>query len=417
VTVTTTLVRADTLLDGTGAPAIRGAAVLIADGIIQAVGPRDAVATPADAEIVEQHDASIVPGIVDGHVHLMLGVPNDPFHTLASQDRTLILLWGAENALACLAAGLTTIFDCGGPGDATIVLRDAIRDGLVMGPRVLAAGAPITTTAGHCNWLGNRADSKDEVVKAVRTLVQQEADFVKVMATGGSLTPASNRYTCQYSKKELKALAREAHRLKRRVVAHCNAADGIRRSTAAGIDILAHCNWLGPTPEYLDYDDDVARRMGEQGMFVDLNVVAAISPLAAHDGVIREWPHPSPKPEHRWEIGKHMQQYGVGVYLSSDAIGRDYGLLPRNVATMPARFGDRPADLVSRISSVPAQAMGLHEQIGTLRPGLSADLLLVRGDAERDLHGLARPELVFLRGEIVAERGKVRLAARHHGSA
>jgi imidazolonepropionase-like amidohydrolase len=416
--MTTVLVRADTLLDGTGAPAIRGgAAVLIADGTIQAVGPRDAVAAPTDAAIVELADASILPGIVDGHVHLMLGVPNDPFHTLAQHafqtDRSRMLLWGAANALACLAAGLTTMFDCGGPGDATIVLRDAIRDGLVMGPRMLAAGAPITTTAGHCNWLGNRADNRAEVVKAVRTLVQQEADFVKVMATGGSLTPASNRYTCQYSQEEMTALAAEAHRLRRRVVAHCNAADGIRRSTIAGIDTLAHCNWLGPTADYLDYDDAVAKRMGEQGMFVDLNIGAAVGRLADHDGVLREWPHESSMPETRWEIGKHMQRYGVGVYLSSDAIGRDYGILPRNLIGMPARFGDTPADLISRVSGVPARAMGRQEQFGTIRPGLSADLLLVRGDAEHDLSGLARPELVLLRGEVVAERGKVRLAARH----
>lgn len=417
--MTTILVRADTLLDGTGAPAIRGgAAVLIADGTIQAVGPRDAVAAPSDAEIVElTGETTILPGIVDGHVHLMLGVPNDPFHTLAQTeypaDRSRMLLWGAANALACLASGLTTIFDCGGPGDATMLLRDAIKSGLVVGPRMLVAGAPITTTAGHCNWLGNRADNEDEVVKAVRTLVQQGADFVKVMATGGSLTPASNRYTCQYSQEEMSAIATEAHRLRRRVVAHCNAADGIRRSTVAGIDTLAHCNWLGSTPDYLDYDDDVAKQMGAQGMCVDLNIGAAVSRLADHDGVLREWPHQSPMPETRWEICKHMQRYGVGVYLSSDAIGRDYAILPRNLIGMPARYGDTPSDLISRVSSVPARAMGLQDQIGTLKPGLSGDLLLVRGDAERDLGGLALPELVILRGEVVAERGKVRLAARH----
>jgi imidazolonepropionase-like amidohydrolase len=417
--MTTTLVRADTLLDGTGAPAIRGgASVLIADGTIQAVGPRNAVAAPAGAEIVElSGETTILPGIVDGHVHLMLGVPNDPFHTLAQQeypaDRSRMLLWGAENARACLAAGLTTIFECGGPGDATIVLRDAVRNGLVQGPRMLVAGAPITTTAGHCNWLGNRADNRDEVVKAVRTLVQQDADFVKVMATGGSLTPASNRYTCQYSQEEMTAIATEAHRLRRRVVAHCNAADGIRRSTVAGIDTLAHCNWLGTTPAYLDYDDAVAKQMGKQGMFVDLNIGAAMGRLADHDGVLREWPHESKQPETRWEICKHMQQYGVGVYLSSDAIGRDYAILPRNLIAMPARFGDAPADLMRRVSSAPARAMGLQEQVGALKPGLSGDLLVVRGDAEHDLAGLARPELVFLRGQVVAERGNVRLAARH----
>src|SRR5215211_4572663 len=102
-----TLVRADTLLDGTGAPAIRGgAAVLIENGTIREVGPRDVVTAPANAEIVELDDATILPGIVDGHVHLILGVPDDRFHTLARQGRARLFAWGAANALACLAAGL-----------------------------------------------------------------------------------------------------------------------------------------------------------------------------------------------------------------------------------------------------------------------------------------------------------------------
>jgi imidazolonepropionase-like amidohydrolase len=413
-----TLIRADTLLDGTGGPAIRGgAAVLIEGDTIREVGRSSAVTAPSAAEIVELHDTTILPGIVDGHVHLMLGVPADRFYTLARRGRARWFAWGAANAQACLAAGLTTVYDCGGPLNGTMVLRDAIRDGLVSGPRVLAAGAPITTTAGHCHWLGNRADTRDEVVKATRKLVQQGADFVKVMATGGSLTPASNRYAPQYSQEELSALAAEAHRLNRRVVAHCNAAEGIRRGTAAGIDILAHCNWLGETIEYLDYDDGVAQKMGQQGMFVDFNIEGAIGHLKGRDGVPREWPYGSPVPETRWEIGRQMERHGVRVYLTSDAIGRAYDTLPRNVISMPDRFGEAPADLVRRITSVPALALGIETQVGTLKPGLSADLLVVRGDAERDLSGLARPELVFLRGELVAERGRVSLPARHAPSA
>src|SRR5215207_1563552 len=111
-----TLLRADTLLDGTGAPAIRGGAAVLIDGdTIRAVGPRDIVTAPSDAEIVEHHDATILPGIVDGHVHQMLGVPSDPFHLLAQRDQQRMFAWGAANAQACLAAGLTTIYDCGGP--------------------------------------------------------------------------------------------------------------------------------------------------------------------------------------------------------------------------------------------------------------------------------------------------------------
>lgn len=408
-----TLIRAQTLVDGAGAPAIQGgAAVLLADGVIQAVGPRDAVTAPSDAEIVELPDSSIVPGIVDGHVHLMLGVPSDPFLALAQADDARLFAWGAANAQACLAAGLTTIYDCGGPGTHTLVLRDAIQNGLLAGPRILAAGAPVTTTGGHCNWLGNRADSKAEVIKATRQLVQDGADFIKVMATGGSLTPASNRHTPQYSRKEMKALVSEAHRLKRRIVAHCNATVGIERSVRAGVDIISHCNWLGPVPGDLAYDDDIARRMGEQGMFVDFNIEGAIGQLAGRDGSVPEWPHDGPVPETRWEIGRRMRQLGVRVYLTSDAIGRNYGLLPRNLATMPARFGESPVDLLSRVTSVPAAAQGLEGQIGALKPGLSADVLVVSGNVEHDLHGLARPELVYLRGQLVAERGRVSLPAR-----
>src|SRR5215212_5723025 len=102
-----TLVRADTPLDGAGAPAIRGgAAVLIEDGTIREVGPRDAVSAPPNAEIVHLDDTTILPGIVDGHVHLMLGTPDDPFHALAERDQQRMFAWGAANALACLAAGL-----------------------------------------------------------------------------------------------------------------------------------------------------------------------------------------------------------------------------------------------------------------------------------------------------------------------
>ena len=102
-----TLIRADTLLDGTGGPAIRGGAAVLIDGdTIQADGPRDAVAAPSEAEIVVLDDATILPGIVDGHVHLMLGVPDDPFHLLAQRDQRRMFAWGAANAQACLANGL-----------------------------------------------------------------------------------------------------------------------------------------------------------------------------------------------------------------------------------------------------------------------------------------------------------------------
>ena len=209
----------------------------------------------------------------------------------------------------------------------------------------------------------------------------------------------------------MKALVTEAHRLKRRVVAHCNAAVGIQRSVRAGVDIIAHCNWLGPTPGDLAYDDDVARQMGEQGMFVDFNIEGPSGRwpgMTACPRVAPRWPEARAT---RWEIGRQMQQHGVRVYLTSDAIGRDYGLLPRNVATDAGALRREPVDLLSRVSPCRPCARARGADRGT-RPGLSADVLVVRGNAEHDLHGLARPELVYLRGQLVAERGRVSLPAR-----
>ncbi|HYF95663.1 MAG TPA: amidohydrolase family protein [Symbiobacteriaceae bacterium] len=406
------VVRARTLLDGMGSPPLRNAAVLVAEGRIQEVGRAESLSVPAGARLIDAGDATILPGLIDAHLHLAMGHPDDPYYQEVREDQGRLLMWAAANARACLAAGLTTVCDCGGPGDATIVLREAIRAGLLEGPRMIVAGAPITTTAGHCHWLGNRADSRDEVVKAVRNLVERGADFVKVMATGGSLTPASNRYTPQYSRAEIAALAAEAHRLRKHVVAHCNAAEGIRRCVAGGVDIIAHCNWLGETPEYLDYDDDVARHMGRQGTYVDMNIAGGISPLKGRDGVLREWHHGGPVPGARWEILRHMRQYGIQVYVTSDAIGRNFAELPHTLATMQRRFDCDPVDLIRMVTSVPAMAMGLQETTGALRPGLAADLLVVPGDLTAGLEGLQAPEMVFLEGRLAAVRGRVSPAAR-----
>ena len=160
-----------------------------------------------------------------------------------------------------------------------------------------------------------------------------------------------------------------------------------------------------PNPGDLAYDDEIARQMGKQGMFVDFNIEGAIGQLAGRDGASR-WPHDGPVPARAGRSAGDAQ-HGVRVYLTSDAIGRNYGLLPRNLATMPGRFGESPVDLLSRVHSVPAAAQGIGGADRGTAAGPSVDAPVVRGNAEHDLHGLARPELVYLRGQLVVQRGRV----------
>lgn len=405
------LVLAGRLIDGTGAAPIDDAAVVIEDERVVFVGPeRKARAVcPGPDEEIDARDGMVLPGLIDAHVHIIGGWGqvdrNDPTY------REQLLLRAAGAAGVILAAGITTVGDCGAPDNTALLLRDAIAAGHLLGPRLVVCGPSITTTAGHGDYLGIGAiaDNGDELRRQVRIWIRAGIDFVKVMATGGSADPPSIRRRAQYSVEELSRGVADAHRLRKRVVAHCNATEGIRNAVAAGVDVIAHCNWLGCDEGVVEYDDAVAAQMGRQGTMLDLNG-GGLGKLLPGEGHVQGWHEPI-EPLRRWDIIAHMKRaHGVRAYVTTDAVGAKIAGYT-DVLTRFAREADvAPLDVVRMATQLPATGIGVDTRVGTLEPGKLADLVVLAGDPSTDPAAYGRARLVVKGGRIVAREG--RLVAR-----
>jgi imidazolonepropionase-like amidohydrolase len=405
----TTLIRAGRLIDGTGAPAREGAAVVVKGDCIAFVG-LEAEARQAfpDAEEVDARDGTVIPGLIDGHCHVVWA--NRELDPRAPGYRDRLAIWAAGAAQAALAVGITTIADCGAPEDSSLHLRDAIEAGHVVGSRVVACGPSLTTTAGHGDYLGIAAlaDNADELRTQTRRWIRAGIDFVKIMASGGSADPPSNRRRAQYSVDELAPAVADAHRLRKRVVAHCNATEGIRNAVEAGVDVIAHCNWLGCEEGVVEYDDAVARRMGAQGTMVDLNG-GGLGQLLPGEGTTRGW-HVAELPKRRWDIIDHMRrEHGVRVYLTTDAIGPKIAGLTNVLTRFARETGVGAVEVVQMATQLPAIGVGVADRVGTVEVGKLADLVVLGGDPIADPAAFGRARLVIKAGRVVAVEGRIAL--------
>ncbi|MGI6207035.1 MAG: amidohydrolase family protein [Anaerolineae bacterium] len=401
------ILRGGTLFDGTGAPA-RPATVTIRQGRIEAVlEPGDSV---PEGQVLDCAGKFVLPGLIDSHVHLAFAAGPDHKTTrdiLAGDDDATLLLRQTRHAQQCLLAGITTVRDCGGRGLSTLALRDAIGNGLLAGPRIVACGMPITTTAGHLHFCGYRADSVDEVRKAARSLIESGADFIKVMATGGNMTPGTNPARPQYSQEELSALVEDAHRLGRKVAAHVGAREGIRRCLEAGVDTLEHGNWLNPDGT-LGYDPELAEGMARQGAVLGLAVpgIDRVNLLAeAGREQALEALHA------KYEPFRRMRAAGVPIMVSSDAGVRmtPFDGIALSLQAFSFAMDASPAETLVAATATPARALGLEDEIGTIVAGKRADILVVEGDPLSDLGALRQVHLVLRDGAIAVQQGRLSL--------
>jgi imidazolonepropionase-like amidohydrolase len=410
-------VRGARLIDGTGAAAIGDALIVVDDrGMITYAGPRSGPDAPpleglSPESVLDAGEATLLPGLIDTHVHLTFGaaesacatLPQAPLVPLVAQiradDEATRALRAARAATAALAAGVTTLRDCGAAGRSPHALRRLVETGEFVGPRVLVSGAPVTTRAGHCWWLGGEADSVEEVLALARSQIRDGADFVKVMATGGGMTPGSNRVRAQYPVATLAALVEDAHRLDRRVSAHCHGVEGIERAVAAGVDTIEHCSW--ETADGNQVDEAVAARIVRAGTYVGDTVIGNHSRFAK-EGTPREaLPEAARR---RFELAAHLRTMGARVVTSSDAMFpvTPFEDLPWAIVATALYGGLSPVEAVHASTGLAAQAIGLVGEIGTLRPGKQADILVVAGDVAADIAALARTRLVLRDGVVVS---------------
>jgi imidazolonepropionase-like amidohydrolase len=402
-------IKGKVLIDGTGAKPVPNPVVLISDGRIKAVGGSKDVSLGPDVGVIDAQDKAILPGLIDGHVHLYDYIwrrKADPWSQLAGDQDDMLLLWCAEILREALKAGITTLKDCGAPGKLAFKLKGALQVGLIPGPRLLVCGPPITTTAGHGDYLNLsiRADNADELKKACRQMVFEGADYIKVMATGGSGDPQTNRYRAQYSAEELKVLVDDAARLNKKVTAHVNGTEGIRNAVQAGVRILAHCNWLGTVEGTLDYDEDVVRKMAEKGIYVDLNG-GGLAPLGEKDIGRQDWKGWSFIPKRRWDMMERMRELGVQVFITTDAEGHGVAKIAATLIKMVRETNLSPVEVIRMATQIPAQALEIGDATGTVEVGKEADIILTDGDPSQDMAALERVTDVFRSGEhIVMDR-------------
>ncbi|MDE2991711.1 MAG: amidohydrolase family protein [Chloroflexota bacterium] len=408
------VLRAATLIDGTGAEPIRPGEVTIRDGKITAVGspPRR---DPADAEIVDYGDATLLPGLIDAHVHLQFTAgPDHPttrgIHMGASDSERIATAIG--NAQRGLATGVTTMRDTGGYFTLNMDVRDAINAGHVIGPRLLVCGAPITTTAGHLHWCGLRADNRDEVVEAVRTMAEAGADFIKVMATGGMMTPGTSPGMTQYSESELQALVDDSHRLRKQVAAHVLGTTGCILAIDAGVDTLEHCSWLDESGEHgaFRFDAEAAARIQPGTQSVHMTVGAGSREHVRGVDHLDEMSEADR--EELYERGRYhraMRASGTPVVVSSDAgvMTTKHDEFALTVIAAAVVLDLSPVEAINITTYAPASTIGLGDVTGALKPGLAADVLVVEDDVGENICCVADPIAVYLNGREVARHRRL----------
>ncbi|MFF3015930.1 amidohydrolase family protein [Streptomyces sp. NPDC057939] len=367
-------------------------AVLIEGDSITAVGPREEVEQQAGADVPRLgFDGTVLPGLIDAHVHLAFDGSPDPVSTLTDSLDEVLFEDMRRRAEQLLNSGVTTARDLGDRNGLALRLGATISEGAAPGPRIVSAGTPLTTPGGHCHFLGGAVSGESEVRDLVRRNIAAGAGVVKAMVTGGGLTkggPASHE--SQFTADELAALVDEAHKAGVPVAAHAHGTDGIAAAVAAGVDTIEHCTWM--TDGGLDLRQDVLAEIIDR----QIAVCPAVSP---HWQML-----PRIFGEERaaamFDLVRQMADAGVRLVAGTDAgvqrAGFD-GLVP--ALAFYAHLGLANSSIIDMATSEAAAALGLGSVTGRIAPGFRADLLLVDGDPLADLAALGNIEAVFAAGQ------------------
>jgi imidazolonepropionase-like amidohydrolase len=395
-----TVIFPEWLIDGSGNAARQAYALTFSDQHIEAVGPASEIIPQEQDEVVRAPGMSLLPGLINMHAHLSLASDNAPFIAYMDAHSDVALgLRAARNAAASLRAGVTTIRDCGSRGRSVLDLVVARAEGLVDTPRILAAGCALTISGGHMRPFGGEVDGLDGCRQMVRRLVSGGADFIKMAGSGGG-TPGSLTDYPSFSVSEIEATVETAHGLGRRVTVHCTAAAAIERALAARVDSLEH-GYFGAPGNFQAYDARLADGLAAARISVTptLQVFRDMAELLPAGTERDGW-------QRRREVlltnAGRLRQAGVRLTAGSDAGWRftRFDNYWRELEEMHA-CDMSPLEVIHAATGAAAEAVGREDEFGTLRPGLSADLLLVEGNAAETISALQSVRSVYVEGRLL----------------
>ena len=397
-------IQADRVIDGCTDRPLEGPAVHIEGSRIMRLAPADAAAE-SEVQEVRLAGCTLLPGLIDVHAHLTFGTAGRTYEQVMREDSDdLMLVRGVRNCQLHLAAGVTTIRDCGARNRTTLSLRDAAALGLFPSPRLLVSGPPLTITGGHFWWCNGEADGVEGVQRQARWLLKQGVDFLKIMASGGG-TVGTNQAGASYTVHEIAAAVREAHHVGKLTTAHCLAAESLANAVHAGIDQVEHINFIQPDGSRR-FDQGVAETIVERHIYVsptiqtgyrELERLSARSNLSMREQTqLGDLKH---KLDTKLDFVRRFHQMGASIVAGTDAIATfgDYAI----GLELLARAGIPNMQVIQAATRVAAEAMGVGKLVGTIEVGKEADLVAVRGDPLADIRCLSEVVMVVRAGEIV----------------
>lgn len=395
------IIRVDHLYDGAGRSLGPDAWVAIEGGIVRELGTGPhASAASVYAECIDIKGASLLPGLVDPHSHLTCTGGPAAIIEAASQIEPTLESRAVANGKECLASGVTTVRDAGGKGLTTLRARDRLRTQGSLD--VLASGMPITTRGGHLHFFGLEANSAGEVQRAVQRLADAGADFVKVMASPGIQTPGNDPYSSQYSADVLSVLVRTAHENAMHVAAHAHSVSAIQNCVSAGVDTIEHFSWLGGNANDTLLKE-VASEVASRSIEVDPTTIGLDASVGA-DGGLTEAQRRTVQViiDRRRRVLMTLAEAGVEILPGTDAgsTGVRFRDMVRGLRLLQDLLGWTGSEAIRAATSAAASAVGRGTEIGTVAPGMKADLVVVEGDPAEDLKALSRVLIVLKDGAI-----------------
>src|SRR5919109_559572 len=398
-----------TVFDAVRGAVIRNGVVCVEGDRITAVGPASAIATGGrDVQVLDAAGQFIMPGMMDCHVHLLSsGAPDFAIRGL-KELLPYTVIRGVANAKTLLDMGYTTVRDVGAMGYGNIALRQAIEDGLVPGPRIIAAGHSLSVPGGHGDSYyrpevyvqrDGLINGPEEARRAVRELIKMRADVIKLLVTGGVMTDGSGVGVLQWGPDEVQAAIAQAHQLGRRVAGHCHGAAGVKEAIRAGLDTVEHGTLL---------DEEALALMQRRGTYYVPTLVAPFHICAG--GTASGIPAYAVQKSHlvierHKESVRHAHALGVKIAMGTDC-GTPFNTAAKNALELEllTQNGLSSAEAVMATTRVAAEAIGIAEHTGTLEAGKWADVILVQGDPLADIRVLQQAErvtCVIKAGQIV----------------
>jgi len=398
-------VSAARLLDVASGKYVDNPMVIVTDGRITAVGKKGEVAVPAGAKTIDLPGATLLPGLIDMHVHIDSLAEVGGYNSLQYSDAFWSVVQTA-NAKATVEAGFTTIRNLGADRFNDVGLREAIEAGYVPGPRIVTAGYSIGATGGHCDStyfpasMAQKgpyvADGPEEGRKKVREVRKYGAQVIKICATGGVFSRNTEPGQQQLSLAEMTAIVEEAHMWGLKVAAHAHGAAGIKDAIRAGVDTIEHVSLV---------DDEGIKLAVQKGAWFSMDIYNTDYTQAEgkKNGVLED------NLRKDREIGDVQRENfrkaikaGVKMVLGTDAGIYPHGQNAKQFAVM-VRYGATPLQAIQAATVNAAQALGQEKDVGQVAVGRYGDIIAVSGDPLADVTTLEKPVFVMKGGAVVRQ--------------